>query len=177
MTLLFDDPGEFAIERSAVISACGLFRLRLDRRIAAGGKVMALLGVNPSKADGDVDDHTVRKGYGFSRLHGVGKLIMGNKFAFRATDVDELKTAADPIGPECDAHLEQIMRDADFVVAAWGPLAKLPRHLRERWRDVAIIADRVGKPLHCFGVAQDGHPRHPLMLAYNTPLTLWMRPI
>lgn len=177
---LFEDLGlqdaPFEIERSAVISACGLFRLRLDRRIAMEGKTMGLIGVNPSTANGDIDDATIRKGYGFSKRHGVAKLIVGNKCSFRATDVNELKTAIDPIGPECDIYLEQIMREADFVVAAWGPLAKLPQRLRNRWKDIVAIADRVGKPLHCFGTAQDGHPRHPLMLAYDTPLTLWSTP-
>jgi hypothetical protein len=59
---------------------------------------------------------------------------------------------------------------------AWGPLGKLPPPLRTRWRDVVAIADRVGCRLMCWGTAQDGQPRHPLMLAYSTPLIEWRRP-
>ena len=84
--------------------------------------------------------------------------------------------AGDPVGTENDDHLERIMRDADIVVAAWGPLAKLPPHLRSRWREVVTIADRTGKRLHCFGTARDGQPRHTLMLAYDTPLLPWSIP-
>lgn len=176
MTLLYDEPEEFTVTRSAVISPCGLYRLRLDRGIAADGLVALVLGVNPSKADGEVDDPTVVKVWGFGRRLGWRMFMMGNKFAFRATDVGELKTAADPIGPDNDAYIEAAMRQADVVIAAWGPLAKLPRHLRGRWVEVAAIADRVGKPLKCWGTAQDGQPRHPLMLAYDTPLIDWKRP-
>jgi hypothetical protein len=173
--LVAEEP--FEIIRSAVISTCGLYRLRLDRTIAAEGLSTVVLGVNPSKADGLVDDPTIVKVTGFGRRLGWRRYTMGNKFAFRATDVSELKRAADPIGELCDDYLEDMIRNADVVVAAWGPLAKLPRQLRGRWRDVAAIADHFGKQLKCWGVAQDGQPRHPLMLAYDTPLIDWKRPL
>lgn len=52
-------------------------------------------------------------------------------------------------------------------------LAKLPKDLRGRWRDIVYMAMKVQKPLMCFGTAQDGQPRHTLMLAYSTPLVEW----
>jgi hypothetical protein len=167
---------DLLIKRSAIISECGLYRPRLDRDLGFPGLVAAILGVNPSTADGETDDATIRKDYGFCRRNGIGRFIKGNKFAFRATDVRELRAAADPIGPTNDAYLEQMMREADIVIAAWGPLSKLPPHLRGRWKRVASIARDVGKPLYCFGTAQDGQPRHTLMLAYDTPLVEW-RPL
>lgn len=45
-----------------------------------------------------------------------------------------------------------------------------------RWHAIFRIAERVGKPLYCFGVAKDGQPRHTLMLAYDTPLVPWRAP-
>ena len=113
---------------------------------------------------------------GFGRTLGWSRIIKGNKFAFRATDVRELANAFDPIGPDNDCHLEQIMRDADLHIAAWGPLAKLPKRLRRRWLEVMMIADRVGCPFYCFGTAKDGQPRHTLMLPYETALVPWSRP-
>lgn len=161
---------------TAIISPCGTYRYRLERHALSGAGAVAWIMVNPSVADATTDDPTIRKVIGFSERLGAGWLIVGNKFAFRATDVRELRTAADPRGPENDAHLERIMQDAATVIVAWGPLAKLPDQLRRRWRAVTTIADRVGRTLHCFGTAQDGHPRHPLMLAYETPLIEWKRP-
>lgn len=160
-------------QKSAIISPCGLYRTRLEREISGDGLVAAIIGVNPSKADAEIDDATIRKDMGFARRFGWRKIIKGNKFAYRATDVRVLRDVADPIGPHNDAALEAMMREADIVVAAWGPLAKLPPNLRSRWLDVVAIADRIGKPLHCFGTAKDGQPRHTLMLSYDTPLLPW----
>jgi hypothetical protein len=168
---------DLLLERSAVISECGLYRYRLERDIGRyGNTALAFIMVNPSTADARQDDPTIRKCMGFAERNGFGRLIVGNKFAFRATDVKALIKADNAIGPENDAHLERIMRDADILVAAWGPLGKLPRWLRSRWYAIAAIAERVGKPLHCFGTAQDGHPRHPLMLPYDTALSDWATP-
>jgi len=162
---------------SAIISDCGLYRYRLERHALAGAGAVAWIMVNPSTADATEDDATIRKVIGFSNRMGAGWAIVGNKFAYRATDVNELKTARDPVGPENDVHLADIIEHAPTVIVAWGPLAKLPKHLRRRWRTIAAIADRVGRPLMCFGAANDGHPRHPLMLAYDTPLVPWNRPL
>lgn len=164
------------IKRSAIISVCGMYRTRLDRDLLTPGPVAAIIGVNPSTADGCADDATIRKDYGFCRRNGIGRFIKGNKFAFRATDVRELRTAKDPIGPLNDFYLEQMMREADIVIAAWGPLAKLPKHLRGRWKRVVSIARDVGKTLHCFGTAKDGQPLHTLMLSYDARLVEW-RPL
>lgn len=161
---------------SAVLSDCGLYRYRLERHGLLGAGGVAWIMVNPSTADAKEDDATIRKVIGFTNRLGGGWAVVGNKFAYRATDVKELRRVADPRGPENDAHLEQIMAAAPVVIAAWGPLGKLPPHLRKRWRTVAAIADRVGAKLMCFGTAQDGQPRHPLMLAYDTPLVEWKRP-
>lgn len=161
---------------SAVISSCETYRYRLERDLGVEGKTAAFIMVNPSTADGTQDDATIRKLIGFSKRLGFGRFIVGNKFAYRATDVSELKTAADPVGPENDQHLQQIIAAADIVIAAWGPLAKLPKNRRSRWNFVDHLALSLEKPLHCLGTAKDGHPRHPLMLGYDTPLMEW-RPL
>lgn len=161
---------------SAIFSTCGDFRYRLERDLGRPGAVVALLSVNPSRAGAEVNDQTIRKDIGFGERLGWGHIIKGNKFALISTDVRGLRGAADPVGPDNDAHLEQIMRDADQVIACWGRLAKLPVSRRKRWYAVARIADRIGKPLYCFGRAQDGQPLHTLMLAYATPLVPWERP-
>lgn len=162
---------------SAVISDCGRFRYRLERHGLAGAGAVAWIMVNPSTADAKQDDATIRKVVGFTERLGGGWAVVGNKFAYRATDVRELRTAPDPKGPENDAHLEAIMQGSPIVIVAWGPLAKLPKPLRRRWRTICSMADRLGVTLMCLGTTQDGQPRHPLMLAYDTPLEPWKRPI
>ena len=155
---------------SAIISDCGKYRYRLER---GAGRALSIIMVNPSTADAENDDPTIRKVLGFAeRLH-CDRIIVGNKFAYRATDVTELRRAADPIGPENDRHVEQILRDGDLHIAAWGTLSKLPESLQARWKDIVRIADRVGCRLHCIGFNTDKHPRHPLMTSYKAIMVPW----
>lgn len=147
---------------AGLFSPCGRYRYRLERTIGAD--------------DGAVNDQTIVKLLGFAARHRADRVIVANKFAFIATDVNELKVAADPVGPDNDKHIEQVLRDADFHLVAWGALGKLPPKLRSRWLRVLTIADRVGCRLHCLTTGNDGHPKHPLMLGYDTPIVPWVAP-
>jgi hypothetical protein len=164
------------LEQSADFSECGKYRYRLERETGIVGPTAAVIMVNPSTATASRDDHTIRKLHGFAQCFRIGRFIVGNKFARIATNIRDLRTADDPVGPENDAHIERILRDADIHIVAWGHLSKLPPALRGRWRDVVRIADRVGYRLMCLGTALDGQPRHPLMLGYDVPLIPWLPP-
>lgn len=165
MSSLFQQPG-----MSAVISPCGTWRYRLDRSVAESGIVYAYFGVNPSTASGDTEDQTTKKWRGFTVRNGGRAYIAGNPFAFRATDVRALASAADPIGPDNDAHLREIIAEADVLVPCWGAVAKVPRHLRGRFAVVLKMLRDSGKPVKCFGQTQCGSPTHPQMLGYDTQI-------
>ena len=161
---------------SAIISPCGQYRYRLERQ-SAGPGATAVIMVNPSAADAEQDDATIRKLRGFGERHHWGTIIVGNLFAYRATDIRDLRTARDPIGPDNDDHLIQILADADQVIVAWGPLAKQPRGHANRFINVLSLIEGACLDPHSIGApAQDGHPRHPLMLAYSSPIQPWEFP-
>jgi hypothetical protein len=112
---------------SAVI--VGPYRYRLDRVVHGvwGTDPVALvLGVNPSTADAELNDPTVVRVLGFGAVNRWSRIIMGNKFALRSTDVTNLRYATDPVGPLNDTFLAAMMTEADKIICAWGPLAKLP---------------------------------------------------
>lgn len=161
------------IKRSAVISVCELFRYRLDRDLGIPGLVFAYLGVNGSTADGDEEDHTTMKWNQFTRQNGGGRYIVGNPYAYRATDVRELASAVDPIGPENNRYLLQILLEADVIVPCWGSRGKLPKHLRPRLDTLRGWIFNTKKPVKIFGLTASGDPKHPLMLPYSTPLIDW----
>ena len=81
--------------------------------------------LNPSTADAERDDPTIRRCIGFSRAWGFGGAEMVNLFALRSTDPGRLREAADPVGPGNVAHIADAARGATQVIAAWGafPLA------------------------------------------------------
>lgn len=163
---------------SAVISPCGLYRYRLEREWSPDRGTVAFIMVNPSTADSEQDDATIRKVRGFAQRHGYSRLIVGNLFAYRATDIRNLKgiSFGDAVGPDNNFHLHQIIGDADRIVVAWGPVAKVPKPFRNRWQQIVKLANGWGKPLYCIGTANDGHPRHPLMTPYSMPLANWSPP-
>ncbi|MBF9050606.1 DUF1643 domain-containing protein [Roseobacter sp. HKCCD9010] len=154
----------------AVISECGQYRYRLDRHIGCGEKVFAFFGVNPSTADASLDDATVRKWRGFSQRLAARRFIVGNAFAFRATDVRALASEPFPMGPEWRDHIDRIVEEADFLVPCWGASGKLPRELHSQLYTLMSILRETGKPLFCWGLTASGDPKHPLMLSYDTPL-------
>ena len=161
---------------SAVLSPCGQYRYRLERDIGMFGPVAAVIMVNPSTADAEVDDPTIRRVIGFGKRLGWSRVIVGNVFAYRATNIRDLATARDPVGQDNTKHLHSIFNEVDLAVVAWGPLSKLPPSLRSEWRSVYEIAVASGIQPQCLGKAKDGHPRHPLMLSYHSELADWHAP-
>lgn len=138
-----------------------------------GGVTAALTGVNPSTADATDNDATIRKDLGFAERLGWSRIIKANKFTLRSKDVRELARCERPNHADADDYLRAIFSEADVLVPCWGPLSKLPQHLRGRWREVVALMEASGKPIMCLGTALDGQPRHTLMLPYTTPLTPW----
>lgn len=162
---------------SAVLSPCGKYRFRLERDGPGEGSTLVVM-VNPSTADADNDDATIRKLKGFGARNGWGRIMVGNVFAYRATDVRQL-AKIDPYEAYLENldHLTAMIGEADRIVVAWGPTSKLPRHLRDRWRDIPHRSAQWGKPLYSIGPpAKCGQPKHPLMLAYSLPIIPWRAP-
>lgn len=155
---------------AAVLSACGRYRYRLTRTIGTGRRSICWIMLNPSIADADIDDPTMRKVIGFSTRWGYDRIAVVNLFAWRATKPRELRLADDPVGPENDSHIGMAVIDADMVVAAWGterpsPIAERAFHVARR-----LLA---AVDLHVIELTKYGSPRHPLMPAYTVAPVAW----
>jgi hypothetical protein len=152
------------IERGADLSADRKFRYRLWRRWGSGLD-MAVIGVNPSTADENEDDATIRRCVGFARREGYGGLLMLNLFAYRATDPKDLERAGWPMGAANLEHIIVSCAAAGVVVAAWGDLAPLGTAQRVR-----ANLHAAGVKLWCWGRTKSGAPRHPSRLPNTAKL-------
>ncbi|MCP9825860.1 DUF1643 domain-containing protein [Synechococcus sp. EJ6-Ellesmere] len=161
---------------SAILSPCGNYRYRLERTVGMEGPVYAFLGINPSTADATQDDATVRKWIGFTKQWGGSRFIVGNVFAYRATDVRDLAMVDDPYGPEIGDHITSIIEDADILVPCWGNTTKVSPKLQDAFDILMDALMSSGKPVMHFGLTIAGNPRHPLRLGYATPLLAWGDP-
>lgn len=155
---------------SAVFSSCGRYRQRLDRDVQLFGIVALLVGVNPSTADAHRNDQTIAKDIGFAKVHGWSRIIKVNVFDWIATDVGELARVAQPISEANCAAIAAAASEADILVPCWGDRAKVPRALHDQIDETLALLRGQGKPMFCLGLTAGGDPRHPLMLAYDTPL-------
>lgn len=164
--LAFDVPG-FRDARSAVLSPCGRYRYRLGRRWAHGRTVAWVL-LNPSTADGEQDDATLRRLTAFSRAWGYGALTVVNLYAWRSTDPAGLWSAGDPVGPDNDRHLVEAVEGADLTVAGWGTNAR-PERI------AAVLALPGLGRMTALAVTGAGQPRHPLYLRGDLKPAPWRR--
>ena len=163
---LFDVTGS-----SARLSACEQYRYTLGRVWDPARPAATFVMLNPSTADSNDDDPTIRKCRGFAERYGFGGLHVVNLYAFRATKPQAMWAAqaagVDIVGPENDEILREAFRRGD-AIAAWGAHAK-----PDRVEFVTILARAAGARLLSLSVTKAGAPGHPLMLPYSCVLQPW----
>lgn len=115
--------------------------------------------LNPSTADADRDDNTIRRCRAFATGFGFERLVVVNLYALRATDPAELWRHPDPVGPKNDDAIVRHVRAAGLVIAAWGAHAK-----QARIREVGAFLESHRNRLRALALTNGGQPRHPLYL-------------
>lgn len=161
------------MHRSAHLSHDKVYRYSLTRRWGAGPTVLWIM-LNPSTADADIDDPTIRRCIGFTKRWGFEALEVVNLYAFRATDPAELvPNATRAPGPDNNAAWAEAFHRCHFVVLAWGANKFVDQGYAERRViDINGLPD-CGRPLRTLGTTKKGAPRHPLYVKADTPLQLW----
>ncbi|MEO1908771.1 MAG: DUF1643 domain-containing protein [Citromicrobium sp.] len=180
------------IDAGAQISGCGNYRYRLWREWRLGNSKQwdmwteddgspaldgagAQIGeprscvfvmLNPSTADGEQDDPTIRRCVAFAKRFGFDRLDVLNLFAWRATSPKDLLAVGperNPVGIENSNAYCDTLDKAGMIVCAWGAHG---RHLGQDETALGWIEqhnDR-GAPIVALGLTKDGSPRHPLYL-------------
>lgn len=161
------------MNRSAVMSEDGLYRFRLDRWWGDGPRV-AWIMLNPSRADGDVDDPTIRRCIGFTKAWGYDGLTVVNLYPLRATDPRALRgfeeIASDAVAARNGLAVGQAVAAAAVTVAAWGihgAMNGIGEWMRRR------LVDEHAVPLFHLGLTKGGHPRHPLYVPGDVQPQAW----
>jgi len=108
------------MDKSAYISKDGLYRYCLTRIWDREKPFVCFIGLNPSTADAENDDQTMRKEINYADSWGYGGLYKANLFAFRTKEPKVMKKAIDPIGPENDFWITAAVSLCDLVLFAWG---------------------------------------------------------
>ena len=167
--------------RQTTLSACRKYRYTLwrdwDMDLLTGcaddakdlESYAMFIGLNPSTADEDKDDPTIRKCIGFARRWGFAGLCMTNLFAWRATQPKDMKRSENPCGGDNQHHLLQCASDAGIIIAAWGKNGTF----RNQDLTVTQWLRSIGVNLHCLRTNLDGSPEHPLYVPYDVAPKLY----
>jgi hypothetical protein len=145
------------MDKSAIFAPCRRYRYTLSRIWSTKKPFALFVCLNPSTADENSDDPTVRRCIRFADSWGYGGLVVANIFAYRSTDPKALYGLADPIGPENDKFIKSMSRRAGLTVAAWGV------HGAYLDRGVFVFKNLLTDPHH-LALTKNGHPKHPLYL-------------
>lgn len=154
----------------AVYSPCERYRYLLTRVWDPAGPKALFVMLNPSTATELQNDPTVERCERRARALGHGAFRVTNIFAWRATDPQDMRRAADPVGPLNDAALRLSVGWADLVLCAWGTHGA---HLA-RGAEVGAMLRQSGKGLYHLGLSQQGHPKHPLYIGYDRQPEVWL---
>lgn len=159
------------MQRGAEFSKCGRFRHTIWGRWDTGMPVACWVLANPSIASDVKDDPTWRKVVGFSERLGYGGAIVVNVFDFIATYPRDLKAAGWPRSQANAAWLLHAARSwgSGTAICAWGAVLRG----RPEPEDTLKLLRNSGVQTMALGFTERGEPRHPLMLAYRTPLEVW----
>lgn len=159
--------------RDAILSPCRRYRYTLGRRWGQREGGVTWIMLNPSTADAETDDPTIRRCMAFTQRFGFDAMVVVNLFAYRATDpreIVELGGGEESQGPENGMYVHQACRQGKLLIAAWGSL-------REPLRAAARIFSKLirgeGFSLKCLGKTKNGQPRHPLYARADAPLIDW----
>lgn len=152
--------------RSADISPCKRFRyglLRGWRDMMVAPNILHFVMLNPSTADAEFDDATIRRCVGFANRMGFNGIVVSNLFAFRSTDPKALKAQAYPRGHGEDGAIIRATDLSNMTIAGWGAEA---RGLQRPGQVMALL-QAAGVQVFALKLTADGIPRHPLYLSYS----------
>ncbi len=153
--------------KEAEISSDGIYRYWLSRIWFPHKPYVCFVGLNPSIADADIDDPTIKKCVRYSLLWHYGGLVMVNLFAYRATKPRKMMTATSPVGPLNDEFIKRFSKDAGLTIMAWGNNGS---HKNRNSEVIPLLTE----PYYLV-LTNKEHPHHPLFLKYDMEPKIWTK--
>ena len=139
-----------------------------------GKKPLICIGINPSTAQPDDLDNTLKSVQRIALGNGYDSFLMFNVYAQRATDPDAMEKVCNPL-----LHRENMeafryvlsLSDSPAIWAAWGAVIEKRGYLKDCLRDMLDIGRKYGAQWYCAGaITKKGHPHHPLYLRKDEKL-------
>ena len=142
-----------------------------------GKNPLICIGINPSTAEPDNLDNTLKSVERIALGNGFDSFIMFNVYAQRATDPDAMEKSCNSM-----LHRENLeafryvlsISDKPAVWAAWGAIIEKRDYLADCVRDMVAVGQEYNACWYCAGaITKKGHPHHPLYLRKDEKLKLF----
>ena len=139
-----------------------------------GENPLICIGINPSTAEPDNLDNTLKSVERIALGNGFDSFIMFNVYAQRATNPDAMEKVYNPLlhqeNLEAFRYVLSISKKP-AIWAAWGAIIEKRKYLPECVRDMVAAGQEFGATWHCAGaITKKGHPHHPLYLRKDEKL-------
>jgi len=157
--------------RLAKLSLDEKHRYYLFRRFD-DGPILAWVMLNPSSADAENDDPTIRRCISFAKREGYGAIEVYNLFTQRTSDPSEVDYENINEEDQRNQFNEMMFTQAKSIVVAWGNVAKKNMQKSEMARALSGNTN-----LLCLGTTKSGQPRHPLYVRADQPFEQYAFPI
>ncbi|MEC0179955.1 DUF1643 domain-containing protein [Paenibacillus peoriae] len=156
------------MKKTAELDSTEQYRYLLRREWDEDKASALWIMLNPSTADHQDDDPTIKACIRFTKKWGYGSFEVVNLFAYRATNPSDLKKLEKEIaiGAENLNYIGEALKRADLVVAAWRSNGKT----HKRNQDKELISLLGNYKLKCLAILANGDPRHPLYISIDSPL-------
>ena len=133
-----------------------------------GKNPLICIGINPSTAEPDNLDNTLKSVERIALGNGFDSFIMFNVYAQRATSPDDMeKTCNLALHKENLEAFRYVLSISEkpAVWAAWGAIIEKRGYLADCVRDMLAAGEDYGASWYCAGaITKKGHPHHPLYL-------------
>jgi len=136
-----------------------------------GENPLICIGINPSTAEPDNLDNTLKSVSRIAAGNGFDSFIMFNVYAQRATRPDDMdRELNEELHRANMAAFRHILSNVGegvkpAVWAAWGTIIEKRGYLPHCVREMVSIGEEYGARWHCAGKCSvKGHPHHPLYL-------------
>lgn len=133
-----------------------------------GKNPLICIGINPSTAEPDNLDNTLKSVERIAQGNGFDSFIMFNVYAQRATNPDDMESRLNRrLHEENMKAFRYILSISPnpTVWAAWGTIIEKRDYLPECVADMVLIGNEYGANWVCAGaISKKGHPHHPLYL-------------
>lgn len=140
-----------------------------------GTNPLICIGINPSTAEPDNLDNTLKSVERIAVANGFDSFVMFNVYAQRATRPDDMDEELNELlhteNMKAFRYILEKSGSSPSIWAAWGTIIEKRPYLKQCVKDMVNIGEKYNAKWYmCGKPSVKGHPHHPLYLKKDSPV-------